>query len=170
MDISGIVKGEPEGMFRIGYPGPKHQKIKKIDDWVIERSNYHTWLEDPETGKIYDPTPMDSNPYDNNMDYKVSKIDKSKKFYREFPPDIRSYHEDHIKNRILNEVVIPNSKKGRKFTEFLDENYGKYQKGACYFNCLVFKNKNPHLRIIFGAMGYWCRDEYKGYVCLRWGC
>ena len=36
MDISGIVKGDPEGMFRIGYPGPKHQKIKKIDDWVIE--------------------------------------------------------------------------------------------------------------------------------------
>ena len=169
MDISGIVKGEPKGVFRIGYPGPKYQKFKKLDDWVIERGNYHAWLEDCE-GTIYDPTPMNSNPFDNHMDYQVSKIDKSKKFYKEFPPNISSYHEKHIKDRILNEVIIPNSKLGRTFSHILDENYDKYQKGACYFNCLVFKSKNPHLKIVFGAMGYWCLDEYKGYVCLRWGC
>ena len=169
MNVSGIVKGEPKGVFRIGYPGPKHQKFKKLDDWTIERGNYHTWLEDTE-GNIYDPTPMNSDPFDNHMDYHVSKIDKSKKFYKEFPPNISAYHEKHIKERILNEVIIPNSKLGRTFSEILDENYDKYQKGACYFNCLVFKNKNPHLKIVFGAMGYWCMDEYKGYVCLRWGC
>tara|TARA_Y100000389_G_scaffold192365_1_gene219726 strand:- start:380 stop:889 length:510 start_codon:yes stop_codon:yes gene_type:complete len=169
MNISGIVKGEPKGMFRIGYPGPKHQKIKKLGEWTTSKGNYHTWLEDSE-GNIYDPTPMNSDPFDNRMDYHVSKIDKSKKFYKEFPSSISSYHEKHIKDRILNEVIVPNSKIGRNFSDILDENYNKYQKGACYFNCLVFKNKNPHLKIVFGAMGYWCMDEYKGYVCLRWGC
>ena len=170
MNISGIVKGEPKGMFRIGYPGPKHQTLKKFGDWSTDRGNYHTWLEDEESGKIYDPTPMNSDPFENRMDYQVSKVDKSKKFYKEFPPELTSYHEKHIKERILNEVIIPNSKQGNTFKDFLEQNSDKYQKGACYFNCLLFKNKYPHLRIVFGAMGYWCMDEYKGYVCLRWGC
>ena len=60
LETSGIVKGEPNAMFRIGYPGPQSQNIKKIGDWAGEHGNYHTWCEDPQSGKIYDPTPMPS--------------------------------------------------------------------------------------------------------------
>ena len=169
-EISGIVDGEPTGMFRIGNPGPKEQKMKNIGDWGTQRNNYHTWLKDPITHKIYDPTPMPSDPFNEMMDYQISKVDKSKKFYREFPEDIASFHREHIHSRIVNEVMIPNTKKNRTFGQFLDDNYGKYQKGACYFNCLIFNKKFPNLRIVFGAMGYWCMNEYEGKVCLKWGC
>ena len=170
LEISGIVEGEPTGMFRIGYPGPQNLTMKNIGDWNTERENYHTWLEDPITHKIYDPTPMPSNPFEDMMDNKFSKVDKTKKFYREFPEDLASFHEKHIHIRIKNEVMIPNMKTNRTFGQFLDEHYGKYLEGACYMNCLILKNKFPNLRIVFGAMGYWCMDEYEGKVCLRWGC
>ena len=170
LETSGIVNGEPNAMFRIGYPGPLYQKMKKMGDWTGERGNYHAWCEDPQSGKIYDPTPMRSVAFENEMDYQVSKTDKSKKFYREFPQTLTSFHKKHIDNRILNEIMIPNKKTGRTFGQFLDEKYGQYTKGACYMNCLLFKKKYPKMRIVFGAMGYWCMGEYEGSVCLRWGC
>ena len=170
LEISGIVEGEPSGMFRIGLPGPGNQTMKNIGDWVAERGNYHTWLEDPITHKIYDPTPMPSCSFDDMMDYKISKVDKSQKFYREFPEDLSSFHKKHIHIRITNEVMIPNAKNNRSFRQWLDEHYDKYMMGGCYTNCLILKNKIPNLRIVIGAMGYWCMDEYEGKVCLRWGC
>ena len=108
LEISGIVEGEPTGMFRIGFPGPQNQTMKNIGDWDTKRGNYHTWLEDPITHKIYDPTPMPSTPFDDTMDYKISKVDKTKKFYKEFPEDIASLHNKHIHSRIIKEVMIPN--------------------------------------------------------------
>ena len=170
LEISEIVEGEPTGMFRAGSPGPEDQTMKQIGDWGKQRSNYHTWLIDPITHVIYDPTPMPSNPFNESMDYHVSKVDKTKKFYREFPEEITSFHREHIHRRIVNEVMIPNMKKNRNFSQVLDEMYGKYLSGACYMNCLAYRKKCPHLRIVFGAMGYWCRDEYEGKVCLKWGC
>jgi hypothetical protein len=169
-EISGIVEGEPTGMFRAGYPGPNEQTMKQIGDWGKQRNNYHTWLTDPITHKIYDPTPMPSDPFNERMDYHVSKVDKTRKFYREFPEEIASFHREHIHSRIVNEVMIPNAKNNQTFSQFLDEMYGKYLRGACYTNCLVYKKKFPHLIIVFGAMGYWCRDEHEGKVCLKWGC
>jgi hypothetical protein len=168
-EISGIVGGTPIGMFRIGFPGPRGQTIKKIGDWDIKRGNYHTWLEDPVLHKIYDPTPMPSDPYEERMDTQISKTDKTKKFYREFPEDIASFHRTHIHGRLVSEVIIPGSKNNCTFGQFLDDNYGKYEKGGCYTNCLIYKKRFPNLRIVFGAMGYWCMDEYEGNVCLRWG-